>query len=204
MQWLSRSSRARIRRRRATGEGGFTLLEMVAALTVLSIGVLATTQVFLGSLKTAGLGEARTQATAIATREVEALRAVPYATLGFAAGTTSAQFEGADTVFVTGGTAVATSGPEVVDGQPFGIARYIVWAANGSTPHAYKRVVSVVSWSDEAGTHTVRQDDAVYPGGLGPVASTTTAPTTTTPGSPGAPSGLIAVGNAQQPTQQID
>src|SRR5207244_5807666 len=70
-------------------------------------------------------------------------------------------------------------------GVNYSVARHIVWvsAHDASTTYAsaYKRLTVVVSWSDQAGAHQVRQDSLLYPGGLGQYqGSTTTASTTTT------------------------
>jgi type IV pilus assembly protein PilV len=58
---------------------GFTIVELVVALTVIAVGVFGAMQVFLGSLKTTPFAESRTRATALAGREVERMRAAPYA-----------------------------------------------------------------------------------------------------------------------------
>jgi prepilin-type N-terminal cleavage/methylation domain-containing protein len=86
--------------------------------------------------------------------------------------------------------------PIVQGGVKFSVQRYVGWAnaADSSTTYdkAYKRTVVLVSWTDQAGTHTVHQSSIVYPGGqgkyVGPegVASSTTTSTTMnlTPGPP--------------------
>src|SRR5207248_9644948 len=118
-------------------------------------------------------------AVALATREAEAMRAVPYDSLGFSpsqAGYT-ATFEGGTTV-VVGSPQVDPSGPDqTTAGETYHFQRQIVWAdaAAAGNPastysQAYKRVSAVVTWTDHGGAHTARQDALVYPGGQGPYA----------------------------------
>jgi type II secretory pathway pseudopilin PulG len=74
----------------------------------------------------------------------------------------------------------------VQGGTTYTIARYVVWAnaedASSNYAQAYKRLTVIVSWTDLAGVHVVRQDSLLYPGGLGPYGgpASTVAPTTTT------------------------
>ena len=113
-------------------------------------------------------------------------------------------FEGFTTVSL--GSTSPTSGPLVpqIDTQTSGItqgsvdysvSRYVVWVdaqdASSTYASAYKRLTVIVSWSDQAGAHTARQDSLLYPGGLGtyqaPMGGTTTTPPTTAVLNPSAP-----------------
>src|SRR5437016_13075694 len=82
-------------------ERGFTRVEALVALLVLGVGIFGTSRVFLASLATTSYAEARTRASGLATRETEAMRAIPYTSLGFASGSTNTTYEGLNTVFVT-------------------------------------------------------------------------------------------------------
>jgi hypothetical protein len=66
----------------------------------------------------------------------------------------------------------------------YSVLRYVVWinAQDGLTTYtqAYKRLTVIVSWSDQAGAHTVRQDSVLYPGGLGTYQGAMGGPTSTT------------------------
>lgn len=190
------------------GEQGFSLVEALTALTVLSVGVFGTMQLFLGTMRTTSVASARTHAASIATREIESMRAIPYAALGFGVSSgASATFEGATTIFVADSAAktTPTGSPEIAEGVSFAITRAIVWVSQGSYVNQYKRVVAMISWHDQAGTHSVRQDALVYPGGLGPYGgSATTTTSTTTAVTPGTPSGLTATADALNPTTQIN
>jgi type II secretory pathway pseudopilin PulG len=106
--------------------------------------------------------------------------------------------------------------PIVIDNVSYSVKRYIVWtnAQDASTTYteAYKRMTVIVSWTDRAGAHSVRQDSIVYPGGEGKYAgpegvagSTTTtsipfsspdAPTLASPIDMGDPAGQTQVGLA--------
>lgn len=181
------------------GEAGFTLVELMASLTVLAIGIVSTTSVILSSLNVGSQGNVRARAVALATREADSLRAVPYDRLGFAttqSGFVTA-FEGATTV-QTPSPIVVPEGPnQTSGGTSFGVRRHIVWADAASATsagvtyaEAYKRIAVLVTWSDRSGTHEARQDAIVYPGGRGAYTGPRGSVTTTTvpaAGSPAAP-----------------
>lgn len=170
---------------RAVRDDGFTLVELMMALTVLAVGIGGVVQVFHSSFSVAGQGNTRSRAVALATREAEAMRAVPYDRLGFSAVQPgfAPSFESALTVVVAD-PVVQPFGPDhVVDGVTFQITRHIVWADAASVAgysSAYKRVVVLVAWSDRGGAHTVRQDAYVYPGGRGAYSGPQGGVTTTT------------------------
>jgi prepilin-type N-terminal cleavage/methylation domain-containing protein len=181
---------------------GFTMIELVAALSILAVVMTSVAFVFYGAMKAAGTSARRTAAVGIATRETEAMHAVPYEQLGFEAsqdGYTDVDPEGNETVpFVASATITA---PQVTPyteeeqrGTLYQVQRYVSWAdASATETDAYKKTIVVVNWSDEGGPHTLRQDSIVYPGGqglYGAATTTTTAPTAVFP--PSAPSSLAA------------
>src|SRR5206468_9228492 len=90
----------RLGRRR---DDGFTLIELLASLTILAVGILAATRVMDSAFFVAGQGGNRTRAVALATKETEGLRAIPYDQLGFAATQAGyvATFESKPTVTLT-------------------------------------------------------------------------------------------------------
>jgi hypothetical protein len=192
-------------------EAGFTILELVVALGILAVGIFSTMQVFLGSLSTTAYSDARTRATAIAAREVEDMRAAPYAQVGFsssASGYVTSITEGGQTyttVVVASPTVTPQGTAEVVGGVRFGIRRDIVWMPLGSAPNAFKRVIATITWTDRARSHTVRQDAGVYPGGLGPYGgATTTTSTTAAPVTPSNPTNFTATLSSATPTTAVD
>lgn len=184
------------------GDAGFTLIELAVSLTVLAIGIGAVVNVFHSAFTVAGSGNNRSRAVALATREAEAMRAVPYERLGFAAdqeGFVDA-FEGLTTVVVSDPLVAPVESGVEVGGISYSFVRHVVWADAASVDgytDAYKRATALVSWTDEAGLHEVRQDAFVYPAGLGAyvgpqggAASTTT--TVAAVVAPSAPTSLTA------------
>lgn len=216
----------RPRRCHLQDEEGFTLIEMMVSLTMFAVLSTALAGVFYASLRTATASTQRSKASALATRETEALKAIPYDTLGFYSVQSGylASFEGRTTVTLGGAIpadanvqteprGTATVGPTV-----FSVVRNVVWAdtagPSGSYAQAYKRTTVQITWTDGVGPHTVRQDSIVYPGGrgayVGPGGGSTTS-TTSTPASsiltppPGAPT-LDSAAPAADPAgrSQID
>src|SRR4051794_4388199 len=64
-------------------EGGFTIIELVAALGILSIVAASLAGVFWSAIRTAGNATHRSDAAAIASREIESMRSFRYADIGF-------------------------------------------------------------------------------------------------------------------------
>src|SRR4051812_24303563 len=59
--------------RRSRGDGGFTLIELMASLTILAVGILAAVRVMDSAFFVAGQGGNRTRAVHLATREAESV-----------------------------------------------------------------------------------------------------------------------------------
>ncbi len=213
-------------------EAGFTVVELVVALAILAMTMAPMCGVFWSAMRTAGVASHRSDGASIASREIESMRAIPYAEVGFYADETgyTATYEGHATVALgstspSSGTLVpqiqpqrpdpnAAAGfapdpdpenaiPIVQGGVSFSLERHIVWidAQDSSSTYtqAYKRLTVIVTWSDQAGSHDVRQDSILYPGGLGAFqgamgggASTTTTTAVLNPSAPvlGAITGL--------------
>lgn len=195
-----------------TDQRGFTLLELTVTMSVMSVGILGLLRVSLAGMTVSMGANARTTATAVAASEIEALRAIPYADLGFTPSAVGfrASFEGATTVVVPEAVVqVEPTGVLEQDGLSFSVTRDIVWASAlvGEGPvvadTAYKRTIVEVSWTDQQGPHHIRQDSGVYPGGLGTYGAAIT--TTTIPATivPGAPLNLAAALGAD-PSSQIN
>lgn len=181
---------------------GFTLVEMIVAITLLAVIMLEVASVFGAAAKLSGTTNNRARAEAIASRETDALKAIPYARLGFKdtqPGFVSS-FENPtpsipNTVIVpdpgTTPTASETFGAIV-----FNVRRHIVWeSASASQPQAYKRTAVIVSWGDSAGNHEVRQNSIIYPSGSGAYVvpgGSVPAPVTPPPGAPDPPTTLLA------------
>jgi prepilin-type N-terminal cleavage/methylation domain-containing protein len=196
----------------AKEDDGFTILEVVVALALILFIMSALSPLFYTSIKTALLSNARSQATAIATKELETMRVSPYAEVGFyknQAGwsancdptdnsletVTLGDIAPADAVYTPTGT-ITVPGSSTV----FNYTKCIAWvdakSATGTTlTQAYKKTYVTVTWSNQGKTSTIKQQSIVYPGpkntGGGVIVPTTpTAPSTpinvaaTVPGDP--------------------
>lgn len=157
-------------------DDGFTLIEVVVSLTLVALLMTGMAGMFYSAMRVAATANRRTEATSIATRELEAMRALPYPTLGFYTDQSPSD-AGMGTNVILGTTApgdvlLAPTGTAKPGPTTFSINRHVVWAdgktpSNASLTSAYKRTRVTVSWSDPSGSHVVRQDSAVYPGSCG-------------------------------------
>jgi hypothetical protein len=192
---------------RARTEEGFTLIELVMAVTVLALAIFGLAAVFGASIRTGAVDVHRTNGVALATQWTERLRAVPYERLGLADGDTSPACDSGASVVVVDqpGVTAADVLPTTVGGIAFTVGRCVTWMtdSNSVATEAYKRTTVVVSWTDEAGPHQVRQDAAAYPGGLGPAASTSTTAAASCAGPP-SPAAAVGVVLPTPVTAQLD
>ena len=176
---------ARVLRRR--GESGFTLVEVMIAVLLLTIGVLGAISLVDGANRTTTVTRAREYATNLASSVLEAARAVPYTTLTKSAGATALIGQpglpaDADTLTpgwqVKRGKKLYTVAFDtcVVDDPRDGTgddgSDYCQTATASSPaddqPADYKRVAVAVSWRDPSGVHTLRQADIVSGSYRGP------------------------------------
>jgi len=138
-------------------DAGFTLVELMAALTILAVGVVGAIGVMSSSMRVAGTTGARSKGVAVATQQVETLRAIPYDQLVPAA---------SDDSFTT---------VEQSIGNRVYTVKWVVTLEDEATPgqagtkitDAYKKAFVWVSWTDETGAHDVHQTALIYPGGRG-------------------------------------
>lgn len=156
-----------------THDVGFTIVELVVALTILAVAIISIVGVTNSSFRVAAGAGARSKAVAIATKEIEAVRAIPYTQLVATAPTVQ--------------TSTQTQG-----GVAYRVDKTVVPVADGAVTNAYRRAVVAVSWRDGSGTHEVAQSTLVYPGGVGPAVTVATTTTSTTMCTPSAPSALVA------------
>ncbi|HZU72897.1 MAG TPA: prepilin-type N-terminal cleavage/methylation domain-containing protein [Acidimicrobiales bacterium] len=205
-------------RRRAPrrDQSGFTVLEVVIAISLLAAVMVSLAPAFYGSLKLASTANHRTTATGLAVAATEAVRAIPYADVGFYGDQTTPTQCSAQTNPVTlGSTSPSSPGPLItptttstVNSVTYTVNRCIDWVDAGKPVGAstyslaYKATTVYVSWTDQSGTHTVTQTSAVYPGGEGAYTgpennyNATTTTSTTTLGPPSAPTNPGAVTEA--------
>ena len=132
-------------------EDGFSIVEVVVAMTIFSVGILSIFQVTDSSFKVATGTTHRARATALATKVVEEARALPFDKL------------------TNGSTGPWT---ETVGGSTFSISRAVSsHVATGAT-NEYKAVTVLVQWADGSGGHDISQTSYVYPAGPGVTTTT--------------------------------
>lgn len=158
--------------RRRTAEGGFTMVELMVSLTILAVGIVGVIGVFNSSFSVAAGASSRSKAISLATREIEAFRAMKYS----------------DVVV----SDVTTTITEQIGGLTYTIEKAVTWLDESTVNQAYKQATVAVSWGDGTGVHQVNQSTILYPGGLGPFTGNSSATSTSSSNAPPAPTGLTA------------
>jgi prepilin-type N-terminal cleavage/methylation domain-containing protein len=145
--------------RRARSDDGFTLVELMASLTLIAVGIVGVIGVMNSSFRVVGSASGRAKATAVATKWVEYLRSLPY-----------------DQVVPSTNLAdpYVQKQQEPVGGLKFTVKYAVTWENEATPPAqgsaavaAYKKAVVWVTWRDPSGFHDVYQSTLLYPGGLG-------------------------------------
>ena len=77
-----RDNRQSVRSRRPSGEAGFTLVEALFAMVILSVGLIAVTNLLLVASTSNTTANQSTGATTLAAQQLEVLKAIPFAVLG--------------------------------------------------------------------------------------------------------------------------
>ncbi len=140
-------------------QAGFTVIEMVVAMSLLSGILLAMASVLYGGMGALVASRQRSAFVEIANAEMEKLRATPYSSVGVNSGDTATYegtpptFEGRDAVVLASGAPAAvstvTSSPVKGIVLPYTVRRWITWTdASGGTSHKLKRLVVEVEWSE--------------------------------------------------------
>ena len=150
-------------------ERGFTLIELIVSLSIIAIGVVGVIGVMNSTFGVSVRTNERSRAVHLATKEIESIRAIPYASL-----------------IPTGTTETRT---EKVGGTTYTIEKAATWGTRGTNLYAVKDFTVRVLWSANGTVHDVSQTTTVYPGGLGPKA----APPSDPCGSAGTPAGPVAM-----------
>jgi prepilin-type N-terminal cleavage/methylation domain-containing protein len=182
-------------------ERGFTIIEVVVALTVLAIGAVAFGTTTTTGLQLVGVSKERQTAVQVANEWTEQARAVPYSALALdsatvfggtgtpdenVSGTTYTGAGGAEALVLTAGSTFPHTGTETPNGVNYSVYRYVTWVADGVTSQAYKRVTVVVQWqgtSTSTAPKRLTQSTMIATNGVVWSATTTTgvpASTTTT------------------------
>jgi prepilin-type N-terminal cleavage/methylation domain-containing protein len=144
-------TRSRLRRR-LDAEAGFGLIELLIAMTVLSVGILALFAMFESGIRSTTRASTVTTAAALADKEMEGYRAIKYTSIGLpddqvVAAVTSSPPYGLDTAYTETagnrvalaacGTAPCTSKTPVqtltgADGKSYRLDTYITWQTVGA------------------------------------------------------------------------
>lgn len=191
--------------RRALGdERGFSLVELVVAMSIISGAFLSFTYSMAGGMTALSAARSRSAFVEIANGEMEELRSLPWASLGVSTvdpdrtaaypggsyqGRSAVVLDGAallaaDPAFISPPAAVSVVTTSAVRGvrTPYTIRRFVTWSTDagiaGSTE--LKRIDVVLQWDENGrGTRSVSLQSIRYPGGLGPAALGNSAPAAT-------------------------
>jgi len=181
MNWAKRRDQ-----RSATGvsEAGFTLVELMVAMTIIAGLLVAMTYVLTGALTAYAAAYQRSSMVELANGHIEAVRGLPYGQVGvlttdsdYAAAYPGNQHQGRDAVDVPAGAPsaveVTPQGPGVP--VPVTVRRWITWTdTTGGATHKMKRVDVQLEWNENGrAPRSLTLSSIVYPGGFG---TTTTAP----------------------------
>lgn len=187
------------RSRAARDDDGFTLLELIVAISVVAVVLTAVAHGMYGGMRVLMASQQKTAFTELATAEMELLRGMPYDNVGvnttdpfYATAYPGGQYEGRDAVVHSPANpdappirTIVTDGP-VRGAERYTVDRRITWTdATGGSGHAFKRLEVVVEWRTPSGrAQTLRLDSVSYPGNLGelpvvtPAAAFVVTPTT--------------------------
>jgi prepilin-type N-terminal cleavage/methylation domain-containing protein len=150
----------------AVRDRGFSIVEVVVALALVSTGILATVSALSRVDQTRAVSSRQIEATDLAVSQLAAMKATPYDQLGFPSGSSGFQptFEGRATVVVSGST-LQPAGPDVAGRDvTFTVVRHVTWepVLTNNEPQGFKHLTVVIGWTDTLGAHSVRLDGARY------------------------------------------
>lgn len=145
-------------------EAGFTLVEVVVALTLLTVAATSFAVTTGNAFGLVGSSQERQSAVQIANQWMEQARVVPFGGLALPAdtvfegegtpdegvgggGTTYAGADGAqETLVLDAGSTFAHAGDESLNTVDYRVYRYVTWVPQADVTEAYKRVTVVVQW----------------------------------------------------------
>ena len=199
-------------------ENGFTLVEILVAITILLVGVLGVTTMISVSDKTAVVNNARQGATAVVRRALETSRALTFRSIKSSTIAASIQAQSPDLATFQGGTWKVSRDGYVytldatvcrVDDDSDGYGAHdsadpLFCADNATTGTAdtqagdYKRVAVTATWTANGQTKSMRQVTLVPPGGIGDAPAATDVHPTNPMASPGQP---LLISTRPNPTQ---
>jgi prepilin-type N-terminal cleavage/methylation domain-containing protein len=201
-------------------ESGFTLVEILVAITILLVGVLGVTTMISVSDRTTATNNARQGATAVVRRALETSRSLSFRSIKSATLASSIQAASPDLATTQTGTwKVARDGYVYtldatvcrVDDDSDGYGAHdtadpLFCADNTTTGTAdtqagdYKRVAVTATWTANGQTKTMKQVTLVPPGGVGDAPAATDVHPTNPAGTAGQP---LVITTRPNPTQVV-
>ncbi|HEX2024089.1 MAG TPA: type II secretion system protein, partial [Acidimicrobiales bacterium] len=120
------------------GEDGFSLVELLVAMSVFGLVMTAVTGAFISSTRSIGAQRLRTAATRVATGHLERLRTLPFGELDAQAGqTTTTTPDGRSFTIDTSVTPIdAATGQPLAGGRVKQITATVAWVSGGATLQA--------------------------------------------------------------------
>ncbi len=169
------------RREACDGEEGFSIVELLASLTVLAIGIISLLGTLVVAARAAGTQRGRVNAVYAANLVFENVRSKSYENIAIwdqdpdipISPTTETQVSGAVRTAVQEESIPIRQEPIVLAGVTYELLLNVLWVPYNDTvtgqyyEKAYKLVVVKVSWRDHIGPHSIQLESAFYPGGLG-------------------------------------
>ncbi len=164
-------------------EAGFSIVELLASLTILAIGVVSLLGTLVVAAKAAGTQRGRTNAVFAANQAIENVRSRAYDDIAIwdddpdmaISPTTSSPNSGPVRTEFQDHSIPIRPEPMVFAGVTYEILQNVLWVPveetiNGQLRYyerAYKLLVVRVNWRDQVGPHSIQVESAIYPGGLG-------------------------------------
>lgn len=221
---MSRLRRALVGR--LAGEGGFTLVEAIVALTILAFAGAGFAVSTNGGLRMVGVSQERQTAVQVANEWMEQARVIPFSGLALpdpttwegvgtpdedvsVDGTQYTSDAGTETLVLAAGSTFTHVVTETVNGVEYVAYRYVTWVPHGAVAQAYKRVTIVVQWLGTPGEPVSVTIGSIIAGDGIVWSSTTTAPpgptstTSTTMTTPTVTAPSLCVGDLSAPTGSV-
>lgn len=180
-------------------ERGFTIVEMMVAMTLLAVTLVALAHMMFGAMSALNATRQRTVFVELATAEMEIIRALPYDEVCVTSAALTASgiyeadntFDGRPATVATGCTVEPVTTTAATDrATAHAVRRWITYTdtagGGGSAAERFKRLTVELDWTEnERFPRTLRLTSVLYPGGLGdaavgnlpPVAVTSSMPT---------------------------